>query len=48
MAHYHRMGLNEGEKNTEKRVSFAGAPPTQTEQEFTRKANKEHIEKQHF
>lgn len=39
------MGMKDEEKNTEKRVSFAGAVPTASEQEFTRRANKEHIEK---
>ena len=29
-------------------MAFSGAIPTNQEQEFTRKANKEHIEKQHF
>ena len=52
MAHYHRLGMHKDEaKETEKMNSYRGSgrgSPTISEQEFTRRANKGFIEKQHF
>ncbi len=48
MSHYHRLGMGGDERDSEKRAAFRGASPTISELEFTRKANREHIEKQHF
>lgn len=48
MAHHHRLGLGREEINSEKRQAYLGPMNGANEQQFTRKANKQFIEKQHF